>query len=150
VFVGVKKAKKEDLTLKGLMSAVKRSYSKIWGPAPLVDIECESGPFTDPVGVKFPPPPRFKAKPPTTHPATIQNVGRPPPTSVWGPDKPKQLTPAERKDLLNTYTRVNKETEGVGWGDEDSEDSRDDGRDDYYEDETDYGQEFDELLDGRN
>jgi len=141
VFVGVRDP--SQLTLNGLVRAVERDYSVIWGDgsgSPIYDASIGMGR----VEKKFPPPPRVKAKPPTTHPATISNVGRPPPTSVWGPDKPKKLTSEERRALLRTAHQNISALDEIGWSDHSESFSQGGGcdeNDDFY----DCYQELDEL-----
>lgn len=78
---------------------------------------------------------RVRAKAVATHPATIANLGRPAPTAVWGPDKPKRdiTEPALRRrgggrTARTDQTFYDDESES-GW----EQESDDREYDDYYQ-----------------
>jgi len=49
---------------------------------------------TDPIPALLPPPHGWVSQPPPTHPTTVRNHGRNPPTARWGPNKPPRLHPS--------------------------------------------------------
>lgn len=66
----------------------------------LEDLEAIGRVVTVPVGRPLPLPLFLKLKPIPTHPITWRNVGRPAPTAVWGPDKPKRRIPVRYGRVL--------------------------------------------------
>jgi len=64
-----------------------------------------------------PPPRRLQTTPVPTHPATERNAGRPPPTAVWAPDKPRRER-AETSAAAAARPRGKGKRAGVARGEE--------------------------------
>lgn len=122
-------------SLSGLLAAVRRPLTQLWDRSEEPELESVSEfisgdwatevereevargadrPWDMTPSVK-PVPIRHKATP--THPATWENWGRPPPTAVWGPDKP----PRQRFRMEKTSAPMRNTRIGRVLPDEDSE-----------------------------
>lgn len=112
-------------SLKGLLAAIQRPLAELWDSESPMESESELlyGEWEDEVrreekarGADRPAdltsnvkPVPVRHKPVPTHPATWNNWGRPPPTAVWGPDKPpKQRFRMEKITSTSRNARIGK------------------------------------------